>query len=617
MRSPAAMDIILADITNRCFLNCSNCTRLIAHQSKTEEMTPEQLRAALRSLRGWDAPGRVVGLIGGEPTVHSRFEEMCDVFKAEWRPGQDCIEGRNPIQDFDAFARRRLFDRGNGRGLWTSFGPRFRDHVEAINDTFSHWNPNDHTAGGLHQAALIHRDDYCAATGTTAQAWEAARDACWVQNLWSATINPHGAYPCEVMASIDRTFYGGKHAWKVEPGWWKREPKDFGDMLKLCDNCSLAQRGPSSVDARDRDIVSDRNRVALQLVGSPAIKGNRFDAYGPEHIAENRSVTTKDNYTAGPRVAVDNPHVRPKKLSAITVCVGRAEHLRLTLPHNLKLVDELIVVTTEDDVETQRVLGENPEAVTVISNRCHEGGDAFNLGKIQNDGLRRLAPGHDWILWVTCDVFLNPGLREHFYGHSWNPGVLYGVPRHDHGNGVPETIAETGLWPAENTNKKNGPLAGINTEPNGYFALWHPRASALAGREWPVMPETFCSAGGVDSFFLQRWPRDKRVIVPELACVHIAHEAHLGDGWNGNRAGWRQCGMICPSGQYVATEELSGTGPHRLRLTETRDGESVEIEVADGTIPQTIVDSNGKGGLLFCGLDIGEEYHVHVAYYRE
>src|SRR5262245_36338956 len=125
MRSPADMDIIQLDITNRCFLECSNCTRLIAHQTKTEEMTPDQLRAALRSLVGWDAPGRVVGLIGGEPTLAKNFEELCRVFREEWRHGHDCEHGRIPIADFNVFASERLFDRGNGRGLWTSFGPRF------------------------------------------------------------------------------------------------------------------------------------------------------------------------------------------------------------------------------------------------------------------------------------------------------------------------------------------------------------------------------------------------------------------------------------------------------------------------------------------------------------
>ena len=85
--------------------------------------------------------------------------------------------------------------------------------------------------------------------------WEANRDKCWVQNLWSGTVNTFGAYPCEVMASIDATLYGGKHAWPVTEDWWKRTTAEFGDMVKLCDHCALAQPGPGSVDNTDRDMV--------------------------------------------------------------------------------------------------------------------------------------------------------------------------------------------------------------------------------------------------------------------------------------------------------------------------------------------------------------------------
>src|SRR6185436_15275790 len=267
MRSPADMDILVVDITNRCFLRCSNCTRAIAHQTSTREMTPEQLRDALRSLKGWWAPGKVVGLIGGEPTLHSQFEAMCQVFRDEWNPGVDTRHGREPIADFDQFATQRLFDRTNGRGLWTSFGPRFIDHYETVMDTFSHWNPNDHSAGGVHQTGLVDAKEMCEALGIPWEEFPKYRDACWVQNTWSGSVTPKGAYFCEHAGTLDLLYNEGRNAWPIEYGWWKRTPEEFKDQIHLCESCSLCLPGPGAVDSVERDIIGKGHAIRLELVG--------------------------------------------------------------------------------------------------------------------------------------------------------------------------------------------------------------------------------------------------------------------------------------------------------------------------------------------------------------
>ena len=41
MRAPRNMHIICVDVTNRCDLACSNCTRLLANQNKLWDMTPD------------------------------------------------------------------------------------------------------------------------------------------------------------------------------------------------------------------------------------------------------------------------------------------------------------------------------------------------------------------------------------------------------------------------------------------------------------------------------------------------------------------------------------------------------------------------------------------------
>lgn len=62
MKSPKEMRIICIDITNKCDLACSNCTRLLANQEFLWDMTIENFRKAVASLKNF--PGIVI-LIGG------------------------------------------------------------------------------------------------------------------------------------------------------------------------------------------------------------------------------------------------------------------------------------------------------------------------------------------------------------------------------------------------------------------------------------------------------------------------------------------------------------------------------------------------------------------------
>jgi hypothetical protein len=250
MRSPAQADIVQIDVCTKCHEGCSACTRQIGliPADKHWEMDPETFRKAVRSMDGWYKPGNVLGVIAGEPTLSKVFDRYCEILREEWNPGQDPNHVA-PVADMNQFAHERLFDRRNGRGLWTAFGPRWQEAAEDILQTFDHWNANDHSAGGCHQANLIDRKTLCDALGISDEEWIKYRDNCWVANTWSPTITPFGAYFCEHGAHLDILFNDGKRGWPIEPGWWKRTPDQFGEQLDICEMCSLALPGPSIVDS--------------------------------------------------------------------------------------------------------------------------------------------------------------------------------------------------------------------------------------------------------------------------------------------------------------------------------------------------------------------------------
>ncbi len=606
MISPADQDIIQIDGNSACHKRCSNCMRGVAHYSNSNkwELSPDAAKRAIKSMEGWYKPGNVLGLIGGEVTLHSQFEELCHVFRENWQPQNKVSLNSAPIADFDAFAKERLFDRTSGRGLWTSLGAGFYRNMETIFETFDHWNTNTHEAGGLHQALFVSREEYCKSTGMSDDEWEKNRDSCWLQRLWSSAINDKGAYPCEVMSTIDKLYFDGKHAWPVEQGWWQRKPEDFGAMKELCNYCSLAQPGPSNVDAKERDIVCSVNQQKLMQIGSPAISKGKFDAYDPAvHLDENRTIDTKDNYVAGDtRVGEANDSIKPHKLALAIVCVGRAEFLALTLPHNAKMFDEVMVVTDSEDMETRQFVSD----FAVDGNRHVHGvpvpafGDhAFNRGALLNKGLELLT-NPDWIVGTDCDIFLNPCTGDFLRSHALNPGCLYYTKRFD--------IRIPGLSPEEPPDL-DYPQHMLK-EPNGYFQLFNRKALAIRDK-WPnVMSEAFCSAAGVDTHFNQQYRHDKQVFVPDLEVAHIYHGAWAAM-WNADEkpGTWRQLGMITVDQGLVPIVNLPAM-PEHVRLTDTLQGETIELK--PGQRWESIVRREPRN-LNFNGRDVGYS-HIYVAY---
>ena len=77
MRPVRDMSIIQIDITNACYYSCSNCTRFVGHQKKPFFMDFNTFKKAVDSL--CDYPG-IVGIIGGEPTLHPQFGEFMQYY---------------------------------------------------------------------------------------------------------------------------------------------------------------------------------------------------------------------------------------------------------------------------------------------------------------------------------------------------------------------------------------------------------------------------------------------------------------------------------------------------------------------------------------------------------
>jgi len=246
MRPLVDMDTIQIEITNACVHECSNCTRLVGH-SKPFMMTMDEFRNAVDSLV--DFP-KMIGMMGGEPLIHPLFEEMCAYLRSRI-PRERC-------------------------GLWSTLPAGKERLAPVVAETFGSVLLNDHTYGDLyHGPILVSGEDLGLDEFTR---WYFAHH-CWVQNSWSASITPKGAFFCEVAAALDLLFQG-PGGWPVEPGWWKKTPRDYVEQMNCsCTRCGAAYKLKARRDIDGIDDISYSNLQRLAELKSPKVGHGRFAIY--------------------------------------------------------------------------------------------------------------------------------------------------------------------------------------------------------------------------------------------------------------------------------------------------------------------------------------------------
>lgn len=354
MKSPADMKIVMIDITNACHHACSNCTRFCGQHPKPFFMDVDFFKKAVDSMAGF--PG-IVGIIGGEPSLHPHFEEMMDYYASRVpEPRPKAFLG-TPTASFKDYGRLVRYMRGRKRGLFSALGPGYYKNFEKIQDIFPYQSLNDHQSISMHQAILVTRKEL----GIPDEEWFKLRDSCWIQNIWSATITPKGAFFCEIAASMDMLF-DGPGGWPVEPGWWKRTPADFGEQLNWCESCSVSLTMPANNANDDTDIVSPVMLERLKKVNGPKMQKNQFiildtSNYDPAklkgHEADPIWYLPQDKRDDA-RIAPVNTVLSPHKID-VAVCAGVSEAATMTIERvaNLEFKDWIAVFRDAADVSEE------------------------------------------------------------------------------------------------------------------------------------------------------------------------------------------------------------------------------------------------------------------------
>jgi len=249
------------DVTNACHLQCSNCTRASAYVREPFFMDVETFRLAIECTKTFltesvpdvEHRHKVIGMIGGEPTLHPDFVQLAEVMEA-------------------------LIPDKAARGLWTSQGKPYDKHRGVIGRVFGYQNRNTHMGAhtSYHQPVLVAAKDLIP---DEKKMWPYLQK-CWLQNCWCGSVTPKGVFFCEVAGALDMIF-DGPGGLPIEPYWWNRSLLDFHEQAeRWCPRCGVAIPLPGRLDRQHKDDISPSNLKALQAMGIKTTRAVPFNCQG-------------------------------------------------------------------------------------------------------------------------------------------------------------------------------------------------------------------------------------------------------------------------------------------------------------------------------------------------
>jgi hypothetical protein len=119
-----------------------------------------------------------------------------------------------------------------------------------------------------------------------------------------------------------------------------------------------------------------------------------------------------------------DPHF---KLEAVVVCDHYSDFLRCTLPANKHLFDRIVVVTSAEDRDTQRIC-EFHHVECIKTDALNSRWNKFCKGAGINEGLSRLDQDA-WVVHLDADIWLPPQTRLLLKNANLDPCMIYGIDR--------------------------------------------------------------------------------------------------------------------------------------------------------------------------------------------
>lgn len=221
-------------------------------------------------------------------------------------------------------------------------------------------------------------------------------------------------------------------------------------------------------------------------------------------------------------------------IEAITVCVGYGDFLAATLPENLPVLDDLVVITSPDDEETRAVCRKH-NVHHVLSEEYLRGGP-FNKARLINRVIDQVG-GKDWILHLDADIVLPRQFRRKLEWADLDERCIYGADRQSivgweewqafkrHVDRWDNHTHEMGFWWHPRYPVMSRLVSSIHGyTPIGCFQLFHGSAVIqhnMHVRRYPIQHQ---DAARTDHQFSLQWDRRYRQLLPEVILLHLESE---------------------------------------------------------------------------------------------
>jgi len=254
--------IVQVHVTRACDKACFGCTQGSNLGGKPVIITPEAFEEALASLKGYWG---VVGVFGGNPALHPKFDVLCEILRKHF-PREQCGLWCNHPKGKGAIMRR-------------TFDPAVSNlnvHLdqEAYDEFWAQWPECRKKLKGLdsdsrHSPPFVAMKD----VGVPEERrWELI-SGCDINQNWSAMI-------CHVPGKGLRTFFceiagamAMLHAddpdWPdnglpATPGWWQKPMSEFADQVRHnCHRCGIPLRrfGQLAVDGEYEEVSATHQAI--------------------------------------------------------------------------------------------------------------------------------------------------------------------------------------------------------------------------------------------------------------------------------------------------------------------------------------------------------------------
>ena len=262
-------------ITRMCDMACSHCTQGSNLVGPYHSMTLDQFETAVKSLVEPTMYPGVVGIFGGNPTLHKQFDEICEI-----------------LRKYIPFERRGLWSNrlfGHGLTCKKTFNPdvsnlNVHQNKEAYYEMLRDWplcEPKGLEEDSRHSPTLVAMQDM--EDMTDGERWELISN-CDVNQRWSALIGVFRgelrAWFCE-LAGAQAMLHEAEPDYpdtghRVLPGWWNHDITHFDSQIRYhCFACGHPLRAKG--DYANTGTVEQVSKTHVSIYNLKRPKGKRID----------------------------------------------------------------------------------------------------------------------------------------------------------------------------------------------------------------------------------------------------------------------------------------------------------------------------------------------------